>query len=125
MVNQEYTYAVIGASRDPNKYGNKVFNDLLNSDFNVVPINIHGGELYGEKVYETISDYPDNIDVAIIVVPPDIALDILDELEIVGITKVWLQPGSESKDVIAKCEELGITYTANACIMVQRQSTEE
>lgn len=122
MINENLTYAAIGASQDSNKYGHKVFRDLFESGHKVIPINPKEGTLLGEKVYRSVAQYPNKIDVAIFVVPPQVTLKILEQVKEKEIPVVWMQPGSESKAAIAKCHDLGLECVSNACIMVQRQS---
>lgn len=125
MINKDRTYAIVGASADTSKYGYKVFEDLLESGHKAIPINPKGGELLGEKVYLSVLQYPEKIDVAVFVVPPQVTIKVLDDVAIKGIKTVWMQPGSESMQAIAKCNDIGAKCVSKACIMVQRQSDGE
>ncbi|GAB4161887.1 MAG: CoA-binding protein [Candidatus Dojkabacteria bacterium] len=121
MIDKNLTYAVIGASFNPEKYGHRVFKDLLEAGYKVIPINPKKGILLEQQVYATVSEYADIIDVAVFVVPPEITLQVLEEVYAKGIKRVWMQPGSESEKAKARCQELGIEFVAEACIMVQRR----
>jgi predicted CoA-binding protein len=120
FINKEYVYAVVGASHNPEKYGNKVYKDLLDAGYNVYPVNPKGGELYGNEVFTSLELLPERPDVVDFVIPPDLVLEILPIVKKLGIKKVWLQPGSESDDAIRFCEENGIECIYGACIMVER-----
>ena len=120
MVNKNWTYAVVGVSADPEKYGHKVFKDLTSAGWSVFPINPHETEILGHKVYAKISDINKKIDVAIFVVPPKVTLEVLKEINGLGIKNAWLQPGSESNEVIEYCKNNKINYIQDACIMVER-----
>ena len=124
IINKEYVYAIVGASRNKDKYGFKVLKQLNNAGFKVVPINPHENHILGLKVYKTITQYvQDNgkIDVVVFVVPPAITEKILHEVKELKIKNVWMQPGSESQDSIKFCEQNNINCIHNACIMIKSQ----
>lgn len=121
MIAQDYTYAIVGASANTEKYGYKVLKDLNDAGYTVYPINPKGGEILELSVYEKLSDIDQKIDVVIFVVPPVVTAKILLEVKKIGITKVWLQPGSESDEAINYCKHNDIICTHHACIMVMRQ----
>jgi len=121
MIDKNFTYAIIGASTDTSKYGFKVLKDFLEGGYKVIPINPKGGEILGLKVAKNLSEVVENIDVVIMVVPPEIGLQVLKKVKEKGINKVWLQPGSESEEEIKYCKDNSIQYVANACIMIKRK----
>ncbi|MCX6822982.1 MAG: CoA-binding protein [candidate division SR1 bacterium] len=125
MIDKNLTYAVVGASNDENKYGHKVFLDLLQNGFHVIAINPNEKEILGEKVYATLTDFGKEIDVVIFVVPPKVTEMVLEEVLQLKIFQVRMQPGSESEDAISFCKENNITCTHDACIMIQRQTEEK
>ncbi|MEA2056428.1 MAG: CoA-binding protein [Patescibacteria group bacterium] len=116
-IDQLLTYAVVGASTNPDKYGHKVLSSLLDSGCKVTPINPNADKILGQAVYPNLLSCPDKIDLVIFVVPPKITLQILQEVKDLGISKVWMQPGSESKEAIKFCQDSDIEFVANACIM--------
>lgn len=120
MIDKNLTYAIIGASNNQDKYGYKVLMDLHQAGYKVVPINPKGGEIAGLKVYPDLKSYDKKIDTAIFILPPDIAERILPEIKAVGIKTVWFQPGSESREGIKYCQNNGLEYIANACIMIEK-----
>jgi hypothetical protein len=69
MVNKDFLYAVVGASTNEEKYGYKVFKDLIDAGYKVVPINPNEKEILGEKVYPTLSEVKQTIDVVIFFTP--------------------------------------------------------
>ena len=121
MIDKNFTYAIIGASNNPEKYGHKVMQGLLDGGYKVIPINPQDGEILGQKAYATITEAPEKIDVAIMIVPPEIGLQVLPQIKDKGINKVWFQPGSESEEQIAYCKENNIQYVVGACIMIKRK----
>jgi len=114
-------YAVIGVSRNPKKYGHRVYKDLKMSGYRVYPINPNADEILGDKCYHSLKELPERPDVVDIVVPPMITVDIVKECKELGIKKVWMQPGSESKKAINFCKENDINIIHGICVMVKRK----
>ena len=104
------TYVVIGASANPEKYGYKVFKDLLDNGFQVIPINPKGGKLLGQLVYKTIMDYPQEIDTAVFVVPPMVSRKVMPKIIEKGVTTVWFQPGSQDEQAIKLAQDLSLIH---------------
>ena len=115
-------WAVVGFSENPLKYGNIIFLDLQRAGYQVYPVNKRGGLIGGEKVYRSLADIPDLIDVVDVVVPPTQACEIVLECVKIGIGKIWLQPGAESLRAIGLCEDNGIQVIYNACAMMEKRS---
>ncbi len=109
--------AVVGASRDEEKYGFKIFKYLLNKGVEVYPVNPNADEIFHVKCYPNVSSLPKKPDIVDIVVPPKIAFDVVKEAVDVGVETIWLQPGSESEEAIKFCKERGVRVIYNACIM--------
>lgn len=112
--------ALIGASNDKNKYGNKIYRDLKNKGYNVTPINPKEDTIEGDKAYASIEMMEKLPDIANFVVPPPIAMKIAQHLVGLGIKHLWFQPGSESNELEAWLKNNdGIKYLINSCIMVE------
>lgn len=92
MINKDFLYVVVGASNNEEKYGYKVFKDLLDAGYKVLPINPNEQEILGEKVYPTLSTVKEQIDVVIFVTPPAVTEKVLEEVKVLGIKNVWIQP---------------------------------
>jgi len=112
--------ALIGASNDKNKYGNKIYLDLRNKGYNVTPINPKEKTIENDKAYTSVEEMEKLPDIANFVVPPPIALKIAQHIVKLGIKYLWFQPGSESNELeewLENNEE--IKYLVNSCIMVE------
>ncbi len=114
-------FAVVGASRDPKKYGYQVYKDLKEAGYEVYPVNPNTDKILGDKCYPDLGDLPTKPDVVDVVVPPKITEEIVKTCKKLGITKVWMQPGSESKTAIKFCDENGIDVVHGACVMIERR----
>ncbi len=121
MLNKNYTYAIIGASRDIHKYGYRVFVDLYQAGYQVIPINPRSTQIYKQKTYPDIISVPQKIDVAVFVVPPHVTEKILPKLANKHIKQAWFQPGSSNAKILTYCNKHNINYINNACIMLSRQ----
>ena len=115
-------FAVVGASRDPEKYGHQVYKDLKEAGYNVYPVNPNAKEILGDKCYPYLKDLPTKPDVVNVVVPPKVTEKIVRTCKMLGITKVWMQPGSESENAIKFCHENDIDIVYGACVMVERRA---
>ncbi len=115
---KKYCYAVVGASINTKKYGNIVFKKMLKAGIKAIPINPKGGQILGKKVFSSIIEYKDSIDVVVMVIPPQITLEVLKEVKDKGISKIWFQPGSESDLALEYCRKNKIDFVANSCFMV-------
>jgi len=120
MIEKNKTYAVVGASKNPQKYGYKVLKDLHEAGYRVIPINPKEKEIIGLKAIKNIIDVGLKIDVVVFVVPPNITEKVLKDVKKLNIKKVWLQPGSESKKAIKYCENNNINCVHSACVMISR-----
>ena len=110
--------ALVGASNDRNKYGNKILLDLLSKNYNVVPINQKEDTIAGLKAYSKVQDLPSRPSIINFVVPPEIGLDITKELVEEGYNHFWYQPGAESEDLTNLLTQKNKDFIDDKCIMV-------
>jgi len=120
MINKNFLYAVVGASNNEEKYGYKVFKDLLEWWYKVLPINPNEKEILWIQVYPTLSTIKEKIDVVIFVTPPIVTEKVLEEVKSLGITQVRMQPWAESDTAINFCKDNWIECIHDACIMIQK-----
>ncbi len=100
--------AVIGASRDRHKFGNRAVRAFRQQGYTVVPINPREAEVEGLKAYASVLDVPGPIDMASLYVPPDVGERVIEEIARKEIPEVWLNPGAESDALIARARALKI-----------------
>jgi predicted CoA-binding protein len=115
-------WAVVGASTDPAKYGNQVFRSLHDAGYTVFGVNVGGGTIEGQQLYRSLADLPQTPAVVDTVVPPGVAERIVQQCVELGITRVWMQPGSESEAAITYCHEHNIQVVHHACAMIRRRT---
>jgi predicted CoA-binding protein len=121
FLDKRNVFAVVGASRDPDKYGHQVYADLKKAGYKVYAINPNAHEILGDTSYAQLEDLPKKPDVVDLVVPPKITEKIVETCKKLGIRKVWMQPGSESEKAIEFCNENGIDVVYGVCVMIQRR----
>ena len=100
--------AIIGASNDRRKFGNRALRAFREQGDTVVPINPHEPAVEGIKAYRSVLDVPGAIDMASFYVPPDVGEQVIDEVARKQIPEVWLNPGAESDQLIARARALSI-----------------
>jgi predicted CoA-binding protein len=109
--------AIIGASSDRRKFGNRAVRAFRRQGFTVVPINPHDTEIEGLRTYRSVLDVPGSIDMATIYVPPEIGRQVIEEIARKKIPEVWLNPGAESDALIARARALEL-HLIVACSIV-------
>jgi len=122
FLDKKNVFAVVGASRDPQKYGYQVYRDLKNGGYKVYPVNPNADEILGDRCYSSLENLPINPDVVDVVVPPRVTERIVETCKRLAITKVWMQPGSESETAIKFCDDNGINVVHGVCVMIERRS---
>ena len=121
FLDKKNVFAIVGVSKDEKKFGNKVYFDLKNAGYKVYPINPKASEISGNKCYFGLKNLPILPDVVDIVVPPKITEQTVKECKDLGISKVWMQPGSESKNAIKFCIDNHIKVLYGVCVMLERR----
>ena len=96
------TVAVVGASSDRAKFGNKALRAFLAEGHRVLAINPNETEVEGVKTYASVLDVPGPIDMATVYVQPDVTLRLLDEFQRKDIAEIWVNPGAEDAAVMAE-----------------------
>lgn len=120
-LNKNDTIAIIGVSKNPEKYGYKVYSNLKKLKSKVYPINPKYKLIDNEKCYSSLNEIPEKIDLVVSIVKPEITEKIVKTLKEKGIKKIWMQPGSESKRAIEFCKTNNIKVIHNACIMLKNE----
>lgn len=112
-------HAVIGASRDRSKYGNKVLRSYLQNDLPVVAVNPNAEIVEGQVAYPDLAAIPKRVHGISVITPPAITESIVEQAAKLGIKNIWMQPGAESENAIQRGDELGLNLIAgNACVLV-------
>ena len=113
------SFAVVGASQDRSKYGNKVLRAYLQKGLTVYPVHPTADEVEGLKAYPDLSSLPEKVDRISIVTPPAVTERVVEEACRLGIRHIWMQPGAESPSAIERARACGAEVIAGGpCVLV-------
>lgn len=111
------TVAILGASADRGKYGNMSVRAHRDKGYDVYPVNPRGGQIEGLTAYRSLAEIPVRLDRISVYLPPAIGLAVLPEIAAKGCDELFLNPGSDSDEVVAAAEQLGLNPIV-ACSIV-------
>lgn len=109
--------AVIGASTNRRKFGNRAVRAFRDQGYTVIPIHPREREVEGLKAYASVLDVPGPIDMASFYVSPEVGEEVIEEVARKRIPEVWLNPGAESDALVARARALAIRPVV-ACSIV-------
>lgn len=113
------SWAVVGASQGPEKFGNIIPLRLMAAGKNVFLVNPKPGQINSQPFYPNLESLPEVPDIVDVVVPPAIALQVVEECARLGIERIWFQPGTRSPEAFMRCRELGIEAVDDSCVLVE------
>jgi predicted CoA-binding protein len=103
------TVAILGASANREKFGNKSVRAHAAQGYQVFPVNPKGGQIEGFEVYKSLDEIPvERLDRVSLYVPPAVGITLLEQIAAKGCDELWLNPGSESDELAAKARALGL-----------------
>lgn len=114
---EKKNWAVVGVSPNKFKFGYKIFKILKDNGYNVYPVNPFYDEVEGIKIYSSLSEIGEDIEVIDFVVPPKATIEYLDEARELGIENLWFQPDTFNDEVIERTKELGMDYINDDCVL--------
>jgi len=109
--------AIIGASSNRQKFGNKAVRSYASQGHEVFPVNPNEAEVEGHKTYASARDIPGGAESALLYVPPRVGIDVLDDLAAAGIRDVYVNPGAGSPELMEKGEQLGLNMISACAIL--------
>ena len=111
------TVAVIGASNDRSKFGNKAVRAFQQRGYTVHPVNPSETEVEGLPAFPSIADVPARPEMITVYVRPQVLLKLLPAIAEKGCDELWLNPGTESPEVLAEAERLGLNVIQACSIL--------
>ena len=102
------TVAVVGASSDRGKFGNKAVRAYLDQGWEVYPVNPKGGEIEGLKVLTSVEDIPVKVDRVTLYLPPAVGIKVLPAIAALKPAEFFVNPGSESDEFVGEAKALGL-----------------
>ena len=118
-------YAVVGASKDRAKYGNKVLRCYLQHGLKAYPINPGSAEIEGQRAYPDLGALPEPVTRISVITPPEVTEGIVTEAAGAGVGFIWMQPGAESRKAVEDAQDAGIAVVSGGpCLLVVLGYTE-
>jgi len=111
------TIAIIGASADRSKFGNKAVRAFAQQGYTIYPVNPKESEIEGHTAFKSIADVPARPNLISVYLPPPVLLKVLPAIAAKGCDEFWLNPGTESDEVLVEAERLGLNII-QACSIV-------
>lgn len=109
--------AIVGASNNRHKYGNKAVRAYRDQGDTVYPVNPHEKAVEGIPAYATLLDIPKPIDIASFYVHPEVGVQVIEDAARKKVPLVILNPGAESEELLAKAEQLGVPVQMTCSIL--------
>ena len=116
------TVAIIGASSNRSKFGNKALRAFEHKGYRVLAINPNEREVEGHRTFASVMDVPDAIDMATVYVPAEVGVRVMDDLAQKGIAEVWLNPGADDDEVVDRAKQLGLKVVQHCSIIAIGES---
>ncbi len=112
-------FGVVGASSNPDKYGNKVLRCYLSHNLKAIPVNPKETSIEGIPCVSSVSDLPDDVKSISVITPPHVTEHVVELAAAKGIEYIWMQPGAQSPRAVELCKEKNIGVIADgSCILV-------
>lgn len=112
-------FGVVGASANPEKYGNKVLRCYLQHNLKAIPVNPRETSIEGIPCVTGVEDLPDEVKSISVITPPHVTEQVVEMAAAKGIENIWMQPGAESPRAVELCREKNINVIADgSCILV-------
>ena len=114
------SFAVVGASADPTKFGHRCFACYLRHGRRAYPINPRAESILGQTAYPSLGALPERVESVTVVTPPAVTERVVEEAIAAGVRHLWMQPGAESPAAVARAREAGISVIAGGpCLLVE------
>ena len=111
------TVAVIGASANRHKFGNKAVRAFRQQGYSVYPVNPRETEIEGLPAFKSIRELPVRPDLVSVYLPPAVLLKLLPDIAAQGCDELWLNPGADSEEAVAEAEQLGLNVIRACSIL--------
>jgi uncharacterized protein len=112
-------FAVVGAAKNREKFGNKVLRCYVQHGKTVYPVNPRAAEIEGLLCRASLADVPENVQSISVIEPPSVTEQVVRQAIAKGIKNIWMQPGSESSGAVEACRLAGINVIGDgSCVLL-------
>lgn len=115
---QQRKIAVVGVSRNKDKFGNMIYRELRTAGYEVMAVNPNADMVEGDRCFAGLGALPVKPDGVILVVPPAQGIQIIEEAARMGVRHVWVQPGANSSEIDLRLIELDLVAVSGECILM-------
>lgn len=112
------TFAVVGATRNRDKYGYQIFRILTDYGYKAYAVNPNYPSIEENPCFPSLAELPEKPDVVVTVVQPEVTETIIEEAHRLGIPIIWMPPGSGSEAAVSKCESCRLAHLDDACVIL-------
>ncbi|MFH1681327.1 MAG: CoA-binding protein [Candidatus Eisenbacteria bacterium] len=119
------TIAIIGASANREKYGNKAVRAYVKQGYRVYPVTPNAPEVEGIPAFKSVRDIPGEVEIASLYVPPQVGVRLLEEIAKKKVREVYVNPGAESDELLERANELGLRAIVACSILAIGMTPEE
>lgn len=113
--------AVVGMSKNPEKDAHQIPKYLMNSGYNVIPVNPTADEILGKKCYKNLREIPGSVDIVDVFRPSEDVPPIVRDAIAKGVKVIWMQLGISNKEATKEALEKGIKVVYNRCMMEEHR----
>ena len=110
--------ALVGASRNPKKFGYTAFKELKEKGMKIIPVNPKADEILGEKSYQSVKLLPPEVQSIIVFTKKDQTASVIREAKEKGIKQIWIQQMADSKEALDELKGSGIKFITGECILM-------
>lgn len=108
------SFAILGVSRDPSKYGHEVF-EALRQDYTIYPINPKYDEIDGHRCYASLDALPATPEVVVTALAPNVTEQVVPSCIARGVSLIWMPPGCYTDRAVELCHAAGVAEIHNVC----------
>ena len=116
---EETSFAVVGATDTPGKFGGRIYRDLKRKGYKVFAVNTGRDTVDGDPAWAKLSDLPETPTMAVMVVHAHDGLGVLEDAAIAGVDNIWVQPGAFSRELGEALDAGEFNWLHEACVMVE------
>ncbi len=115
---QQEKIAVVGVSRNKDKFGNMIYRELKTAGYQVMAVNPNADMVEGDRCYAGLGALPEVPDGVILVIPSKQGVEIIEEAARLGVRHVWVQQGADSPEIEQRCREFDLVFVSGECIFM-------
>jgi predicted CoA-binding protein len=110
--------ALVGASRNPKKFGYSAFKELKEKGMKIIPVNPHAEEIMGEKSYPNVKMLPQEVRGIIVFTKKDQTASVIRDAKEKGIKQIWIQQMADTKEALDELRDTDINIITGECILM-------